>query len=188
MMNSKRLLLIFDLDETLVHSTKAKLNQGADFEVGGYYIYKRPHLDAFLKACSKKYRIAIWSSAQAEYVKEVVEKVVYKHVELEFIWTRQNCSVKVVKKPLLEGFNYGGFYKEHQWIKPLKKVKNKLESTLIIDNSPYKVIENQENALIIKSFEGEQGDNELDKLLVFLPEFEGVEDVRKIDKRSWKLC
>jgi len=188
--NTKKLLLIFDLDETLIHASQKKLDKDADFKIGKYYVYKRPFVDEFLQKCFDQYRIAIWSSADDEYVKEVVAQLVPTKIKLEFIWTRLNCSIKIVRKPLLDEFDYGGVYKEHQWIKPLRRIKQKgigIKSMLIIDNSPYKVVESRENALIIKSFEGNEKDEELKKLFLFLKKFNEVQDVRKVDKENWKI-
>ena len=187
---TKKILLIFDLDETLIHATKKKLTPKIAFKIGEYNIYKRPNVDDFLEKCFQNYRIAIWSSADDEYVKETVKILIPAYDKLEFIWTRLNCSVKVVRKPILEGFDYGGFYKEHQWIKPLRRIRQKgigLKSMLIIDNSPYKVIESKENALVIKSFEGDESDDELNKLYKFLSNFEDAKDVRNVNKENWKL-
>lgn len=187
---NKNLLLIFDLDETLIHATKNILTQKVDFRIGEFNIYKRPNVDNFLQKCFQNYSVAIWSSADDEYVKETVKQLIPEHHKLEFIWTGLNCSVKVVKKPLLEGFDYGGFYKEHQWIKPLRSIKQKglgLKSMLIIDNSPYKVIESKENALIIESFEGNKSDDELNKLYNFFLNFRDAKDVRKVDKENWRI-
>lgn len=188
--SDKKLLLIFDLDETLIHATKNILKPEIDFKIGEFNIYKRPDVDEFLDKCFQNYKVAIWSSADDEYVKETVKQLIPEYHKLEFIWTRLNCSVKVVKKPILEGFDYGGFYKEHQWIKPLRRIKQKgigLKAMLIIDNSPYKVVESKENALIIKSFEGEESDNELNKLYDFFANYEDVKDVRKVDKDTWMI-
>ncbi|MFK7906449.1 MAG: NIF family HAD-type phosphatase [Chitinophagales bacterium] len=188
--SNKNLLLIFDLDETLIHATRDKLNRKADFIFEGFNVYKRPNVDGFLKKCFQNYRVAIWSSADDEYVNEIVKKLIPEHHKLEFVWTRLNCSVKVVKKPILEGFEYGGFYRENQWIKPLRRIKQKdigMKSMIIIDDSPSKVVENKENALIIKSYEGDESDNELNNLYEFLNNFKGIEDVRSIDKGSWKI-
>lgn len=188
--SNKNLLLIFDLDETLIHATRDKLNRKADFKIGEYNVYKRPNVDEFLKKCFANYRVAIWSSADDEYVKETIKILIPEHEKLEFIWTRLNCSIKVIKKPILEDFEYGGFYKEHQWIKPLRRIKQKgigIKSMLIIDNSPYKVIESKENALIIDSYEGGEQDNELNRLFEFLNNFKDVKDVRKINKENWKI-
>ncbi len=186
----KKLLLIFDLDETLIHASKTKLNREADFKIGEYHIYKRPKVDEFLERCFQDFRVAIWSSAADDYVKETVKELITSYDQLEFIWTRLNCSVKVVKKPLLEGFDYGGFYKEHQWIKPLRRIKQKgigQKLMLIVDNSPFKVVESKENALIIKSFVGDPSDDELNKLFKFLQNFKTIADVRKVDKEGWGI-
>ena len=66
----KKLLLIFDLDETLIHATKKTLLEEIDFKIGEFNIYKRPNVDDFLKKCFLNYRVAIWSSADDEYVKK----------------------------------------------------------------------------------------------------------------------
>lgn len=186
----KEILLIFDLDETLIHASTTRLNRDADFHVGDFYIYKRPNVDCFLDKYFNKYQIAIWSSADDDYVKETIQRLIPNNSRLEFIWTRLNCSVKVVKKPLLEGFEGGGYYKEYQKIKPLRKVRQKgigIKAMLIIDNSPYKVAENRDNALVIPSFEGDESDDELFKLFEFLERFEDVKDVRKLEKGEWGI-
>jgi RNA polymerase II subunit A small phosphatase-like protein len=186
----KELLLIFDLDETLVHATKSQLNRLPDFEVGEYKIYKRPDFDTFINQCNEKYKIAVWSSADDKYVKETVKKLFPNHIKLEFVWTRLNCSIKIVRKPLIEGIEDGITYKEHQWIKPLNRIKRKgigIKRMLIIDNSPYKVVESKENALIIPSFEGEEKDSELLRLYDFLANYDDIKDVRKVDKENWQI-
>lgn len=49
------------------------------------------------------------------------------------------------------------------------------------------MVERKENALNIKSFEGDKLDNELNKLYEFLSNFEEEKDVRKVDKENWKI-
>lgn len=184
----KRLLLVFDLDETLIHATKKNLDRTPDFTIDEYNIYKRPNFDTFINQCYDKYKIGIWSSADDKYVKKTVKKLFPPHIKLEFIWTRVNCFIKIVRKPF-EDFE-DMTYKEHQWIKPLNLIKRKgigIKTMLIIENSPYKVAENKRNALIIPSYEGERKDDELLKLFTFLSNFDAAKDVRKVDKENWKL-
>ena len=45
---NKKILLIFDLDETLIHATKDDLDLKVDFKIGEYNVYKRPNVDEFL--------------------------------------------------------------------------------------------------------------------------------------------
>ena len=153
-------------------------------------MYKRPNLDEFIQKCSTKYSLAVWSSAEDSYVKEIVKKIFPSQVKLEFVWTRLNCSLKIVRKPLVDGDENGITYKEHQWIKPLNRINLKgfgIKNTLIIDNSSYKVKEDKKNAIIIEPFEGGQIDNELLELYQFLSIFDNVKDVRKIDKAKWTI-
>ena len=68
-------LLILDLDETLIHATENKLEFSEDFQFDKYYVHKRPHLEAFLIDISKHFPIGIWSSADDDYVNEIVKNI-----------------------------------------------------------------------------------------------------------------
>jgi len=61
-------LLILDLDETLIHATTEKLSTDSDFTYADYYIYRRPYLHLFLIDMSLYFQLAIWSSADDQYV------------------------------------------------------------------------------------------------------------------------
>jgi len=61
--NTRKTLLILDLDETLIHATTKKLSTDPDFTYADYYIYRRPYLDLFLIDMSLHFQLAIWSSA-----------------------------------------------------------------------------------------------------------------------------
>jgi TFIIF-interacting CTD phosphatase-like protein len=60
-------LLILDLDETLLYATAQPPARPADFAVGDYYVYKRPHVDAFLTQCFDWFDVAVWTSASPSY-------------------------------------------------------------------------------------------------------------------------
>jgi hypothetical protein len=49
-----RELLIFGLDETLVHATTERLARAADFEYEKYFVYKRPFLVELLSAAKPR--------------------------------------------------------------------------------------------------------------------------------------
>ena len=68
-------LLIFDLDETLVHATTQQLGRAADFEFAPYFVYKRPFLFELLNAAKPLYDFAVWSSSSREYVDAVVAEI-----------------------------------------------------------------------------------------------------------------
>ena len=48
MMRTNKKIIVFDLDETLIHATKNKLEIKEDFRYEDYYIYQRPFVDKFL--------------------------------------------------------------------------------------------------------------------------------------------
>ncbi len=169
MKSTNQKLIVFDLDETLIHSTKNKLNLTEDYTFEDYYIYKRPFLDEFLYQCSELCSIAIWSSADDNYVKEVTKQLIPKDIKMEFIWGRSDCWLKLVKKQDSE--NPELFKKEHQFIKPLEKIRRKgyrMNNLLIVDDSLFKVTDNPNNFIIVDSFEGKTDDNELIELLIYL--------------------
>ena len=59
MNDTKRKLLILDLDETLIFSNTQSLVRKADFKIDGYYVYKRPNLNPFLKFCFFNFDVAV---------------------------------------------------------------------------------------------------------------------------------
>lgn len=54
------ILLVLDLDETLIHATSRKLFLMEDFRIEKFFVYKRPHLDWFLNEVSKDFKLG-WS-------------------------------------------------------------------------------------------------------------------------------
>ena len=88
----KKKTLVLDLDETLVHSTSRSntirgplsLNTNTkqhdlmvevliDKHICLYYVYKRPHVDMFLKKVSEWYRLVIFTASMAEYADPVID-------------------------------------------------------------------------------------------------------------------
>ncbi|UZR92680.1 HAD family hydrolase [Chondrinema litorale] len=189
MRDSKKKIIVFDLDETLIHATKQKLGVEADFQYQDYYVYKRPYILEFLESCSKLCHIAIWSSAEDSYVKGIVNELIGNAIELEFVWGRSECWMKIVK---VEDELTGLKKKEYQFIKPLEKIRRKgfkMKNLLIIDDSLYKVTDNPENYFIIKPFEGNCEDNELKFLESYLKILEQKGDFKIVDRVGWKnLC
>ncbi|MEO1051777.1 MAG: HAD family hydrolase [Bacteroidota bacterium] len=185
-MTKSKKIIVFDLDETLIHATKSKLDINEDFRYQDFYVYKRPNLATFLEGCSKFCSIAIWSSADDEYVNNLVNKIAPKSVDFEFVWGRSECWMKVVS---IEEPETGLKRKEYQNIKPLEKVRRKgfkMNNLLIIDDSHYKVKDNPENFFIIQPFEGNQEDNELISLLAYLKVVIEQDDFVGIKREHWK--
>lgn len=79
------ILLILDLDETLIHATATKVRDDFDFQVFHYFVYKRPGLENFLTTCAQHFKLAIWSSASDDYVQEVVQRILPTGIALEVV-------------------------------------------------------------------------------------------------------
>ncbi len=173
-----RILLILDLDETLVHASERPLDQTPDFRVGPYFIHRRPHLEAFLKGCAQSFHVAIWSSSSADYLGAVLRAILPPEVSPRFVWSRERCVQRLHPERL-----------EIDFIKDLKKVKRRgfdLKRVLIVDDTPRKVVRNYGNAVYVNPYLGDRSDDELLRLGPFLESLKSVPDVRAIEKRGWR--
>ena len=174
----RKKLLILDLDETLVFATEAKLPRAEDFRTGQYFVYKRPDLDRFIGFCFENFQVAVWTSSGSKYANEVICRIFQHPEQLEFVWARERCTWRSHPE---SGTSY--------WIKDLKKVRRlgyRLESVLMIDDSPEKLERSYGNHIRTIPFEGDPADNELGKLQPYLLGLKDVSNVRVIDKRSWR--
>jgi carboxy-terminal domain RNA polymerase II polypeptide A small phosphatase len=171
-------LLILDLDETLIHATEKELQFSYDFKFDKYYVHKRPYLEKFLIDISKHFSIGIWSSADDNYVTEIVKSIKPENVELEIIWGRSRCSIK-------RDYDLDTYIFEKRLDK-LKKKGFRLEQIIIVDDTPEKSRTNYGNAIYIQEFSGNTIDEELKHLHDYLLTLKNVENIRTIEKRGWR--
>ena len=170
-------LLVLDLDETLIHATDRSEHRH-HFTVGPYIVFKRPHLEAFLDFCHAHFEIGIWTSSTEDYANGIVEQILPEHIPIKFLWSRERC---------IREMNYETG--EIDWVKDLKKLKKKgydLNHIIAVDDSPEKLKRQYGNLIKVEPFFGDEDDNELKKLEVYLQSLVDVENIRKIEKRSWK--
>lgn len=186
---STKLLIILDLDETLIHATDKPHDENWHFEVFGYKVYKRPHLDSFIAELKEHFHVAVWSSASDDYVKEVVAQIFPEGYPLEFVWGRSRCTHKI---DYTKAEREGQFdtFAHYDYVKPLDKLRKKSmfkrERILIIDDTPRKSMYNYGNAIYPSEFTGNADDDELIHLLEYILKLKEVDDVRKIEKRGWR--
>lgn len=148
-----RRLVIFDLDETLVHATEVKLSFAPDFEVPPYFVYQRPHVQELLAFAATRFDLAVWSSSSKAYVAAVTERLFGATYPLKFAWSVERCVQR--EDPKTNSYVY---------IKDLRKVQGQgyaVEHIAIVDDSPEKVKRQPRNHLRVKPFVGEPGDTEL---------------------------
>ena len=175
---NERILLILDLDETLVHARESALDYDPDFTVEQYFVYKRPGVEAFLLKCAETFDLAIWSAGAEPYVKAVIDQIMPSEITLQFLWASQRCTVR-------RDFDTGGYYPA----KDLSKVRRlgwSLKRVLIIDDEPIKLRRNYGNAIYVRAFEGAKDDNELELLATYLNILNKYDEMRSIEKRSWR--
>jgi len=119
-------LLILDLDETLIFASEIAMRAECDFNVGELFVYKRPHLFAFLSQVATSFDLAIWSSATRDYVQAIADELGGEEREWKFVWSRSRCIQR-----------YHHELMEHYSIKDLRKVERlgfDLEQILIVDD------------------------------------------------------
>jgi len=167
-----------DLDETLISASEKEKAGGCDFEIPGYFVRKRPYIDAFLERVREWFDLAVWTSGTDAYADAIVAKVFPPGAEFQFVWGRSRCVIR-----------YDEELHRHFFLKDLKKVKRlgfDLNRVLIIDDSPGTVSRNYGNHLCLRPFRGENGDRELLDVLPFLQWLKDQDDFRSIEKRAWR--
>ena len=170
------MLLILDVDETLLHASEEKVGRPADLEIEQYHVYLRPGLDAFLAYALRAFEVAIWSSASDDYVRAVVDAVFDDTSRLAFVWGR---SRNVARRD-------SGVVSHH--VKDLKKVTRMgydRNEILVVDDSPKKVERNYGNAILVRPYHGDTDDRELTLLRRYLEVLRVAPNIRNIEKRRW---
>jgi RNA polymerase II subunit A small phosphatase-like protein len=87
-------LIIFDLDETLIHASHTELNYTPHFRFNAYFVYERPGVRSFLHNIFQHFTIGVWSSASDDYVTEIVNHIMPATIEPAIIWGRSKCTMK----------------------------------------------------------------------------------------------
>ena len=172
------LLVIFDLDETLIHAAERPLAREPDFTVGPFPVYKRPFVEELLIDCARDCTLAVWTSATRDYAEAVLDRLIPAGVSFAFVWTRERCTRRYMPEE-----------QDHGWIKDLKKVKKRgfpLERVLMVDDTPGNLARQYGNYIRVTPYLGDEDDRELVLLARYLRELRGVENVRKIEKRGWQ--
>ncbi|KAF9990229.1 Nuclear envelope morphology protein 1 [Mortierella antarctica] len=162
--------LVLDLDETLIHSTsRGSRSQGYMVEVLVerhaclYYVYKRPHVDYFLKKVSEWYKLVIFTASMAEYADPVIDWLDQNRTLFDRRYFRQAC-----------------FFRNGSYLKDLTVIDPDLSSVCLLDNSPLSYSLNKENGIPIDSWIDNPNDEALLDLLPFLDALRFTEDVRSV--------
>jgi carboxy-terminal domain RNA polymerase II polypeptide A small phosphatase len=172
------LLVIFDLDETLIYAAERPLAREPDFMVGSFPVYKRPFVEELIIDCARGCTLAVWTSATLDYAEAILERLIPKDVQLAFVWTQERCTRRYI--PDEQGYG---------WIKDLKKVKKHgfpLERVLMVDDIPGNLARQYGNYVRVTPYLGDVDDRELVLLARYLRKLRQVENVRTVEKRGWQ--
>lgn len=172
-----RKLLVLDLDETLVHATETALAHPADFAVGPYHVYKRPHLAAFLGEVLAAFDVGVWTSSGERYAAQVIGRL-FEPSALKFVWSSARCTAA-------RDWTTG----EYTTIKNLAKLRRQgyaLESIVAVDDTPSKYARSYGNLVTVREFVGDRLDDELLLLARYLRTLLPLPNVRAIEKRGWR--
>lgn len=148
-----RNLLIFDLDETLIHASTAKLSREPDFEYSPYLVYIRPFAYELIAKLASQYDFAVWSSASKEYVDAVVPHLFGKKHKLVFVWSVDKCVQRVDVRT-----------NSYVYVKDLRKVQGQgysIEQITMLDDSREKLVRQPRNHVLVRPYHGQEGDEEL---------------------------
>ena len=184
-------LLIFDLDETLIHGKYTyqptlPIAPHLIIDNGDIHVWERPHARSLITDLHEKFNYAVWSSASDDYAATVACHI-FKGIPLKFVWGRSRCTQR-------RDYSGSGLYSfgagDSYWVKDLKKVRNAfgipLEQIIIIDDSPEKAERNYGNWVPVRPFHGAPEDNELHLLKNYLPDLAEHDNVRQVEKRRWR--
>lgn len=176
-MTPPRKLLVLDLDETLIHAREDALERAADFRVGPYHVYRRPHLDAFVAEVLQHFDVAVWTASGGVYAAQVVAQI-FPTGSLKFVWSSRRCTRT---RNWMTG--------EYTTAKKLAKLKRHgfaLESIIAVDDTPSKYANSYGNLVTVREFEGDLADDELPALAAYLKTLLPHPNVRRIEKRFWR--
>ncbi|KAI8342722.1 NLI interacting factor, partial [Chlamydoabsidia padenii] len=169
-----------DLDETLVHSVRLG-SQEANYPVSPcikrkqievqsekqsllYQVYKRPHVDFFLKTISQWYKVVIFTASMSEYADPVIDWLDEDQTMVSHRYFRQSCISR-------EDGNY---------LKNITMAEPDLSKVCLIDNSPVAYDLFKDNGIPISSWIESPNDESLLDLLPLLDALRFTSDVRSI--------
>ncbi|XWS41006.1 hypothetical protein CRYUN_Cryun17cG0044000 [Craigia yunnanensis] len=191
----RKKLLVLDLNGLLVDIVyRPPKNYTADANIAGRAIFKRSFCDDFLRFCSERFEVGIWSSRKMETLERFIDFLMgdMKH-KLLFCWDSSYCTATRFITP---GHRYKPLvFKElrkiwgkHDLDLPWEKGYYNESNTLLIDDSPYKALLNPSHTAIFPhSFKFGMNDNSLGAggdLRVYLERLASAENVQNFIEQN----
>lgn len=166
--NDKRMTLVLDLDETLVHSsfkpTEADivLNVELEGELHHIYVCKRPGCDEFLAKVCKLYEVVIFTASLSLYADPLMDQLDPKRLIATRLF-RESCVQQ------------GPYY-----VKDLSRLGRNMARIVLVDDNPMAYSFQPENAIPINGWFADPDDRELIHLLPLLEQLSAADDLRPL--------
>lgn len=172
-------LLIFDLDETLVHcvtdnikradhAITVTLNTGEQIAAG---VYIRPYAVECLRELKEYYDLIVFTASEPSYANIVIDILDPDHKLFSARLFRKSC----IKTDI-------GLY-----IKDLRVINCDLKSTLIVDNSIFSFAFQLDNGVPMIPFYDDKEDRIMLKIKDYLINLKDLEDVTTINRKIFSL-
>ncbi|CAO2178878.1 unnamed protein product [Urochloa humidicola] len=167
---TRKVTLVLDLDETLVHSTMDQCDD-ADFTFPVFcdmkehvvYVKKRPHVHMFLEKMAEMFEVVIFTASQSVYANQLLDMLDPENKLFSKRFFQESCL-----------FTDSGYTKD------LTVVEVDLSKVAIIDNTPQVFQFQVNNGIPIESWYNNPADEALPQLIPFLETLAVADDVRPI--------
>lgn len=170
-------LLIFDLDETLMHCEEKDFRE-AEHSTEYGFVAVRPGVDEMLDQLASHYDFMIWSNNGRPYIDRLLGLLWPAHHKLIDIFTSSD-SGRLVRDAMAVPF----FKETRKVIK--RHPQYDLNRALGVDDNVGVYRRNYGNLVQVTPFTGPYND-ELARLSKFLLSIADEPDLRKIEKRYWR--
>ena len=181
---TKPMLLVLDLDQTLIYSCSSTLGREPDF-VDAYNTYWRPGVHAFLDNCLREFdEVGVWTASTRDYAEPILDALGFLD-RFKFVWCRERCTMCVPRA--YDPWSLAG--EPYELLKPIQKLMRRgydKKKIVFVDDSPEVVRRSYGNLVRVVPFIGDTDDQELSQLFPYLMLLNGQQNVRTIDKRGWR--
>jgi Dullard-like phosphatase family protein len=172
-------LLVFDLDETLVHcvtdgiekadkTIKVTLNTGEEIKAG---VNIRPHAIECLKDLAEYYELIVFTASNPNYANTAIDLIDPDKKIFSKRLFRNSCIQTDI----------------NLFIKDLRILGKDLRSVIIVDNSIFSFASQLDNGVPIIPFYDDKEDCIMPKIRDYLISLKDLEDIREINKRTFSL-
>uniref|UniRef100_A0A7S0EIA9 FCP1 homology domain-containing protein n=1 Tax=Hanusia phi TaxID=3032 RepID=A0A7S0EIA9_9CRYP len=167
----RKMTLILDLDETLVHSSvkpldyynwKIHIPASGDQRSCTFFVAVRPHTSLFLQAVSRWYEVVVFTASLQHYADPVIDLI-----------DPGNCVSRRFFRPSCR-------VEQGNFLKDISVVRKDLSQVVIVDNCPVAYSLHADNGIPIQTWHNDPNDDALLSLLPILSGLVLLKDVRSI--------